>query len=173
MKTTSITLALLVCVVLGGCATGEKVSSLHPGMTKEQVIHVLGRPDSYDNGEGYEIFAYNQRMMSGWSWDRADYVFRFKDDALVSYGPQNVSHREVHPVPLQPMQPVPDFSIRVPTPPATLGENPPIRSELPTQYQLEQSAYPTGQIKFAADGTEYYEYRREDNSVFWSNKKPQ
>jgi hypothetical protein len=78
------TLALILC--LFGCVTGEKISRLHPGMTKAQVVSVLGRPEGYKQIEGHEIYRYSNRLSSGWSWDRADYNVVFKNDRVVEYG---------------------------------------------------------------------------------------
>jgi len=62
------------------------MSRLHAGMTKNQVIAVLGRPDGYKELEGHEIFSYSNRLSTGWSWDRADYNVIFKDGRVVEYG---------------------------------------------------------------------------------------
>jgi hypothetical protein len=71
---------------LFGCVTGEKMSGLHPGMTKAEVVSVLGKPDGYKQIAGHEIYRYSNRLSSGWSWDRADYNVVFKNDRVVEYG---------------------------------------------------------------------------------------
>jgi len=38
---------------------------------------------------------------------------------------------------------------------------------LPTTQQLNMPGYFTGQVKSAADGTRYREYRRPDGSTYW------
>jgi SmpA / OmlA family len=58
------TLALILC--LFGCVTGEKMSRLHPGMTKAEVVSVLGRPDGYKQIVGHEVYRYSNRLSSGW-----------------------------------------------------------------------------------------------------------
>lgn len=78
------TLALILS--LFGCVAGEKMSRLHPGMTKAEVVSVLGRPDGYKRIEGHEIYRYSNRLSSGWSWDRADYNVVLKNDRVVEYG---------------------------------------------------------------------------------------
>ena len=35
-------------------------------------------------------------MMSGWSWDEADYVLLFQDGKLIKYGPATIYPREMH-----------------------------------------------------------------------------
>jgi hypothetical protein len=78
------TLALILC--LFGCVTGEKMSQLHPGGTKAEVVSALGRPDGYKQIEGHEIYRYSNQLSSGWSWDRADFNVVFKNDRVVEYG---------------------------------------------------------------------------------------
>jgi hypothetical protein len=64
----------------------RKMSRLHPGMTKAEVVSVLGKPDGYKQIAGHEIYRYSNRLSSGWSWDRADYNVVFKNDRVVEYG---------------------------------------------------------------------------------------
>lgn len=85
---------LLVFVVgLAGCTTGQTVRSrVHEGMSKQQVIAVMGQPDGVQKSGHYEALDYANRLISGWSWDRADYYIILKDDKVVSYGPGTVRH---------------------------------------------------------------------------------
>ncbi len=62
------------------------MTRLHPGMTKNEVVQVLGRPEGYKEVEGHEVFRYSNRLTSGWSWDRADYNVIFKNGRVVEYG---------------------------------------------------------------------------------------
>jgi outer membrane protein assembly factor BamE (lipoprotein component of BamABCDE complex) len=39
--------AIVLMLALFGCVTAEKMSQLRPGMTKAEVVSVLGRPDGY------------------------------------------------------------------------------------------------------------------------------
>jgi hypothetical protein len=78
--------AIVLMLPFFGCVTGEKMSWLHPGMTKAEVVSVLGRPDGYKEIAGYEVYRYSNRLSSGWSWDRADYNVVFKNDRVVEYG---------------------------------------------------------------------------------------
>jgi outer membrane protein assembly factor BamE (lipoprotein component of BamABCDE complex) len=80
-----------------GCVTGEKMSQLRPGMTKAEVVSVLGGPDGYKRVGDFEVYRYSNRLdrgaadfkraaTSGWSWDKADYNVVFKNDRVVEYG---------------------------------------------------------------------------------------
>ena len=53
MKTLS-TLLLIVSVTLSGCATASKINSVQIGMTKDQVIQVMGKPTS-TSAQGAEL----------------------------------------------------------------------------------------------------------------------
>jgi hypothetical protein len=55
------------------CTTGERMGDIRAGMTKDQVIAVLGRPDGFAQSGSTEALTYSNRLMSGFSWDRADY----------------------------------------------------------------------------------------------------
>jgi hypothetical protein len=83
---TRLVATIALTLSLFGCVTGEKMSGLHPGMTKAEVLSVLGRPDGYKQIAGHEIYRYSNRLSSGWSWDRADYNVVFKNDRVVEYG---------------------------------------------------------------------------------------
>jgi outer membrane protein assembly factor BamE (lipoprotein component of BamABCDE complex) len=88
-------LILALSLVIGGCATGEKATRVNPGMTQEQVVQIMGKPDGFRQTGVYTIYKYTNRLISGWSWDRADYSFIFKDDKLVEYGAGEVRERSV------------------------------------------------------------------------------
>ena len=82
-----ITILLLAVIgLLIGCATGEKMGSLRPGMSTAEVQSILGRPDGFRTVDGHEVFSYSNRATSGWSWDRADYNVVFRDGKVVEYG---------------------------------------------------------------------------------------
>ena len=61
-----------VALFLSACATGERMGDVHAGMTKDQVTTLLGRPDGYSQSGSTEALTYSNRLMSGFSWDRAD-----------------------------------------------------------------------------------------------------
>lgn len=91
-----ITFTLVALLLLAGCVTGEKMTSLRPGMTKDDVEKILGHPDGFDSSGSQEAYKYSKRLMSGWSWDQADYVLLFDGGKLVKYGPGTIYPREVH-----------------------------------------------------------------------------
>jgi len=72
--------------ILTGCATGELMSRLRPGMPKQEVIQTLGSPDGYQARGEYEALKYSQRLVTGWAKDRADYFVILKDGKIVEYG---------------------------------------------------------------------------------------
>ena len=57
------------------CTTGDQMSNIRAGMTKDQVITVLGRPDGFAQSGATEALTYSNRLMSGFSWDRAEKKF--------------------------------------------------------------------------------------------------
>ena len=79
-----------IVIMLSSCFTGEKISNLYPGMSKQEVIDELGRPDGFANENGVEIFKYTNRLMSGWAWNRADYIAKFKNNKLIEYGANKI-----------------------------------------------------------------------------------
>lgn len=81
-------LAVALCVLLlSACATGEKVrAELRPGMTRAEVVQMIGNPDGVRSHEGSEVLQYTNRLISGWSWDRADYFVVLKDGVVTEYG---------------------------------------------------------------------------------------
>jgi hypothetical protein len=72
------------------CATGERMGDVRAGMTKDQVIAVLGRPDGYAQSGSTEALTYSNRLMSGFSWDRADYHVMLSSGVVTAYGPGTV-----------------------------------------------------------------------------------
>lgn len=78
---------------LGACTTGEQISGLQEGMTRQQVESKLGRPDGFQRDGQLVRYQYTDRMISGWGWDRADYYAVFNDDRLVQWGTGNVREK--------------------------------------------------------------------------------
>jgi hypothetical protein len=91
-------LALLMplALLIASCVTGEKMSSLSPGMTKAQVIATLGRPDGYQSEGENEVLKYTNKLVSGFSWDKADYYAILQEGKLVEYGAGQVRQDESH-----------------------------------------------------------------------------
>jgi hypothetical protein len=83
-------------LLVTSCVTGEKMSSLNPGMTKAQVIATLGRPDGYQSEGEYEVLKYTNKLVSGFSWDKADYYAILRGGKLIEYGAGHVRQDESH-----------------------------------------------------------------------------
>ena len=79
-------LAIACAALISGCVTGEKVTGLESGMSKTQVVKVLGKPTGYAKNGDTEVLQYSNKLMSGWSWDRADYQAILEKGKLVAWG---------------------------------------------------------------------------------------
>jgi SmpA/OmlA family protein len=49
---------LTLSLALAGCTAGDKVAQLSPGMTKAQVIGMMGKPEGYSSNGGDEKLQY-------------------------------------------------------------------------------------------------------------------
>ncbi|MGQ0522762.1 MAG: outer membrane protein assembly factor BamE domain-containing protein, partial [Betaproteobacteria bacterium] len=78
---------LTLMFALSACVTGEQMQSVREGMSKEQVVAILGNPDGFQRAGDYEALRYTNRLISGWSWDRADYNVILRSGRVVEYGP--------------------------------------------------------------------------------------
>ena len=87
---------ILGTFVLTSCAmtTGEKIKHLNIGMTRTEVVKMLGRPDGVQKSGEYEALKYAHRLVTGWAWDRADYNVILKDGKVIEYGPGEVRVKE-------------------------------------------------------------------------------
>ena len=83
-----------VLLFLGACFTGEQMSNVREGMSKEEVLSKLGNPDGFQRSGEYEALRYTNRFISGWSWDRTDYTVILKSGRVVEYGPGQVRQRD-------------------------------------------------------------------------------
>lgn len=81
---------LFLIMSLAGCATGGKMQKLQEGLTEADVVSVMGRPDGMMREGEYKALKWANRLMSGWSWDRADYWVVLRRDLVVAYGPGEV-----------------------------------------------------------------------------------
>jgi hypothetical protein len=90
------TFLALLTLLVASCVTGEKMSSLSPGMTKDEVIAKLGRPDGYQSEGDYEVLRYTNKLVSGFSWDRADYYAILRGGKLTEYGAGQVRQDQSH-----------------------------------------------------------------------------
>jgi hypothetical protein len=82
--------AILAGLVVGGCPTGEQMPRVDIGMTRPQAIDIMGSPDGDLVAGNAEALTYSNRLMSGWSWDRADYHILLTNGRVSAYGPGTV-----------------------------------------------------------------------------------
>ena len=71
------------------------MTKISPGSFQENVFEILGKPDGFRTEGEYSILKYSNRLISGWSWDRADYFVIIKDKKVVAYGPGEVREKNV------------------------------------------------------------------------------
>jgi SmpA/OmlA family protein len=105
-----ILLTISVVSLLSACTTGEQMSRLEPGMTRQQVVGILGRPNAVRNSGPYEQLEYTHRLITGWSWDRSDFKVILEDGRVVEFGHGEVRDRTPQVVYMQsnaPSQPQP------------------------------------------------------------------
>lgn len=87
---------LLFSIALAGCTSGELTPQIREGMTKQEVVSILGNPDSFQCSGEYEGLRYTQRLISGWSWsfDRTAFSVILKDGRVVEYGAGHIRQRD-------------------------------------------------------------------------------
>jgi hypothetical protein len=79
---------VMVAFLLAGCFAGQQITQIDAGMSREQVIGILGRPDAYRSAGDTEAMTYSNRLMPGWSWgDTADYNVVLTNGRVSAYGP--------------------------------------------------------------------------------------
>ena len=91
-----LSLIVAVAALLVACVTGERVHGIRIGMGHPEVISVMGEPDGVKAEGAYESYQYANRLMSGWSWDRADYQVIFRDGKVVEYGAGTIRQDQSH-----------------------------------------------------------------------------
>jgi hypothetical protein len=91
-----ITLALILFIV-GGCTTAEQLPQIREGMSQAEVERVMGSPDGFKRSGNIKAIEYKNRLISGWSWDRADYGFIFTNDKLTEWGAGQVRQSRTQP----------------------------------------------------------------------------
>lgn len=74
---------LISFVFLTSCATGERITSVREGMTKNEVYDIMGGQDKILQKDGKTMYVYKNRMVSGWSWEKTDYAIIFDQDGKV------------------------------------------------------------------------------------------
>ena len=107
VTTTSSTpiVVVIAAFLLAGCFTGQQITQIDAGMSREQVMGILGRPDGYRSAGDTEAMTYSNRLMPGWSWgDTADYNVVLTYGRVSAYGPgvvRETSHNVLDIVPLR------------------------------------------------------------------------
>jgi len=85
MKIPFLASALLVVALLAGCATADKLNQLRIGMTKEQVVAILGTPDSTSAQSNIEYMTYYLANDSTRGGDQP-YAVRLVNGHVESFG---------------------------------------------------------------------------------------
>jgi hypothetical protein len=78
-------LALVLTVLLGGCLTADKLNNVHVGMTKGDVIALLGNPNSTSAQANIEYLTYYLEAETGDGRDQP-YLVRLVDGKVESFG---------------------------------------------------------------------------------------
>lgn len=76
----------LVAILMAGCVTGQSVRQLSPGMSRAEVVAIMGAPDGIQASGNVEVLKYANRLMSGFSWDTTDYFITLREGRVVEYG---------------------------------------------------------------------------------------
>lgn len=82
-------------MLVAACTTGEKMGDIHEGMSQAEVTAQLGNPDGFQRMGGTVALRYTNKLISGWSWDRADYYVILKDDQTVEWGSGTVRQNQI------------------------------------------------------------------------------
>ncbi len=80
--------ALLLCLGLCGCATAHKINAVSLGMSKDEVIRVMGKPSSTSATEGTEYLNYKLAETNNDDWYGVSTPFYvcIKEGKVISYG---------------------------------------------------------------------------------------
>lgn len=79
-------LAFVVLLAVGCATAGGANNGIAPGMTRDQVVAKLGKPDGYQFDGITETMTYADRLVSPTSWDRTDFTVQLRDGYVVGYG---------------------------------------------------------------------------------------
>lgn len=91
MRWKSLAIALVSLALLTGqISFGGKFKKVELGMSRTEVVRLLGRPDGVRSHENEEALTYADRLVSGFKWSRADYVVVFRDGVVTEYGPGQI-----------------------------------------------------------------------------------
>jgi hypothetical protein len=82
-------IGLLIAVVVGGCVHGSSLEQVHAGMSREEVVALMGPPEGSTNTPGRECTFYTV-LKDFWSrvpWNMSDrYYVCFSDGKVENYG---------------------------------------------------------------------------------------
>jgi hypothetical protein len=84
MKSIITAFALFIVALLAGCATAEKLNNIRIGMTKDQVIAQLGKPDSTSAQANIEYLTYY--LANEGAYREQPYSVRLVDGKVESFG---------------------------------------------------------------------------------------
>lgn len=76
----------ILALLLAGCITGEQVREVGVGMSRADVVGIMGAPDGVQVNGNTEVLKYANRLMSGFSWDRTDYFVTLTNGQVSGYG---------------------------------------------------------------------------------------
>ena len=85
MKKIFTAIILLLAALFTGCATADKLNKVHIGMTKDQVIALLGQPDSTSAQANIEYMTYYLSNDSSYGGDQP-YMVRLVEGKVESFG---------------------------------------------------------------------------------------
>jgi Short C-terminal domain/SmpA / OmlA family len=86
MKTkTSLFASVLFAILLAGCQTSEALNNVHIGMTKAEVLSLLGTPDSTSAQANVEYMTYYLTSDAGYGRDQP-YMVRLVNGKVESFG---------------------------------------------------------------------------------------
>lgn len=95
--------AAVLAAALAGChTTGQKITTLDPGSSRDQVVATLGRPDALSTMGDFEIYTYLARHRTRMSVVHTDYTVVMKDGHVVQFGPGLARHAGLHNVVIVP-----------------------------------------------------------------------
>lgn len=75
-----------LALVLTSCGFNRKMTKLHEGMSKAEVISIMGNPNGFQKHGEYEALKYTHRRIDRETNDRADYNVILKNDLVSEYG---------------------------------------------------------------------------------------
>jgi outer membrane protein assembly factor BamE (lipoprotein component of BamABCDE complex) len=90
-------ITVVVCLIVGCSGPLINLSSVNSGMTKQEVIHLLGAPEgsSFKGDTSYLYFNIHDHAFGR---DKNRYVFAFRNDKLVEFAPLPEDQQEMGPI---------------------------------------------------------------------------